>query len=141
MEPNFGALPNLSVKATPTIKEMAEERKGVLQLLKDHLVRAQARIKAYADKHRTEREFQVDDDALLKLQPYAQASLVNRPCAKLAFRFFGPFKILERIGRVSVQVGASCQLRRAPRLPRLAIEAIHTELHAGLRQASATTGH
>jgi hypothetical protein len=101
IEPNFGALPNLGVKATPTIKEMAEERQGFLQLLKDHLLRAQARIKAYADKHRTEREFQVGNDALLKLQPYAQTSVINRPCAKLAFKFFGPFKILERIGEVA----------------------------------------
>jgi hypothetical protein len=104
IEPNFGALPNLGVKATPTIKEMAEERQGFLQLLKDHLLRAQARIKAYADKHRTEREFQVGNDALLKLQPYAQTSVINRPCAKLAFKFFGPFKILERIGEVAYKL-------------------------------------
>lgn len=35
---------------------------------------------------------------LLKLQPYAQHSVVNRPCAKLAYKYYGPFSVLERIG-------------------------------------------
>jgi hypothetical protein len=104
IDPNFEALPNLGAVATPTIQELAEERQIFLQSLREHLLRAQARIKAYADKHRTEREFQVGEDALLKLQPYAQTSLVNRPCAKLAFKYFGPFKIIQRIGAVAYKL-------------------------------------
>jgi hypothetical protein len=96
IEPNFGALPNRCAKA--------EERQHFIQLLREHLLRAQARIKAYADKHRTEREFQVGEEVLLKLQPYAQTSVVNRPCAKLAFKYFGPFKILERFGLVAYKL-------------------------------------
>jgi hypothetical protein len=104
IEPNFGALPNLSTKATPTIAELAAERQNFIQLLREHLLRAQARIKAYADKNRTEREFQVGEDVLLKLQPYAQTSVINRPCAKLAFKYFGPFKIIERFGMVAYKL-------------------------------------
>jgi hypothetical protein len=48
-------------------------------------------MKTYADLSRSERKFQVGDSMLLKLQPYAQTSVVNRPFPKLAFKFFGPF--------------------------------------------------
>lgn len=39
-------------------------------LLKDNLIISQERMKFYADKKRSEREFQVDDEVYLKLQPY-----------------------------------------------------------------------
>jgi hypothetical protein len=36
------------------------------------LLQAQRRMKAHADKNRSERQFAVGDQVLLKLQPYAQ---------------------------------------------------------------------
>jgi hypothetical protein len=39
-------------------------------LVKQHLNRATVRMKSQADKHRSERQFQVGDLVLLKLQPY-----------------------------------------------------------------------
>jgi len=40
----------------------------------------------------------VGEQVLLKLQPYAQSSAANRPYPKLAYKFFGPFEILEKVG-------------------------------------------
>lgn len=49
------------------------------QLIKQHLGRAQVRMKRQADKRRSERVFAVGDMVFLKLQPYVQSSLA--PCA------------------------------------------------------------
>uniref|UniRef100_A0A8R7TTR3 Tf2-1-like SH3-like domain-containing protein n=1 Tax=Triticum urartu TaxID=4572 RepID=A0A8R7TTR3_TRIUA len=69
--------------------------------LGEQILRAQHRFKKQADKHRSERSFEVGDKVLLKLQPYAQSSVANRPCAKLAYKFFGPFVVLDRIGKLA----------------------------------------
>lgn len=43
-------------------------------------------MKTTTDKARSDVQFQVGDEVLLKLQPYAQSSLVNRPFPKLAMK-------------------------------------------------------
>jgi hypothetical protein len=59
------------------------------------LVQAQNRAKQYADKGRTEREFNIGDFVYLKLQPYRQSSVVKRS---------NPFEVLERIGKVAYRI-------------------------------------
>jgi hypothetical protein len=73
-------------------------------VLRAQIARAQQRFKKKADKNRTEREFNVGEQVLLKLQLYAQSTVANRPCAKLAFKFFGPFAVEQRIGKVAYQL-------------------------------------
>jgi hypothetical protein len=55
-------------------------------------------MKVEADNNRTDRSFQVGDRVLLKLQPYAQGSVAHCPCPKLAYKFFSPFEIADKIG-------------------------------------------
>jgi hypothetical protein len=69
-----------------------------------HLLRAKQRMKKYADGKRSERQFQVDDWVFLKLQPYIQSSLAARSNQKLAFKFFGPYRVLARVGTVAYRL-------------------------------------
>jgi hypothetical protein len=81
-----------------------QNRDLMQNLVKQHLLRAQARMKKQADKGRSERTFAIGDMVFLKLQPYIQSSVSHHSSNKLCFRFFGPFKIIKRIGAVAYQL-------------------------------------
>ena len=85
----------------PLLAEFIADRQLHSELLKDHLAKAQARMKLSADRLRTDTSFQVGDRVLLKLQPYAQSSIVNRPFPKLSMKYYGPFTILQKIGQAA----------------------------------------
>ena len=61
-------------------------------------------MKFFADKHRTERSFQVGDWVFLRLQPYKQKSLASKGKWKLSPRFYGPFQVLQRVGEVAYRL-------------------------------------
>jgi hypothetical protein len=104
IEPNFGAMPNITVATDSSVAETAVEYNEQIALLREQLLRAQTRMKKKADRNRSEREFQVGEQVLLKLQPYAQYSVVNRSCHKLSYKFFGPYTVLERVGAVAYRL-------------------------------------
>jgi len=58
-----------------------------------HLNRAKQCMKKLADDKRSERQFQMGDMVFVKIQPYVQSSLAQRTNQKLAFKFFGPYRI------------------------------------------------
>ena len=86
------------------LESMLLERDKMLDQLKAFLSKAQECMKRSADKHRRELEFSVGDKVFLKLWPYRQHSLIRRVCQKLSAKFYGPFEIIERIGKVAYRL-------------------------------------
>lgn len=103
-DPNYGICPIPVATTNLEVQDLLLERHLSSELLKQTLERAQNRMKHYADANRSPREFQVGEQVLLKLQPYSQSSVVNRPFPKLAFKFFGPYEVLSKIGTVAYKV-------------------------------------
>jgi len=96
---------NLDVVApVPDLQFWLSGRALMQDLIRQHLLRAQERMKHQADKGRSEREFSVGDKVFLKLQPYAQSLLMRHANNKLSFRFFGPFQIIEKLGSVAYKL-------------------------------------
>jgi hypothetical protein len=103
-EPNVGALPNNKEVTGASVAKVIQELHDQAIVLKEHLATTQNKMKHTADKKRRHQEYQVGEHVLLKLQPYAHNSLVNRPYPKLAFKYFGPYQVLERIGKAAYKL-------------------------------------
>lgn len=74
-----------------------------IQVIRDHLVTARSRQKSYADKRRSDLEFQVGDHVLLKVSPW-KGVIRFRKRGKLGPRFIGPYKVIARVGKVAYQL-------------------------------------
>nr|KAJ0228165.1 hypothetical protein LSAT_V11C100046520 [Lactuca sativa] len=83
------------------VEEQLLERDATLDDLKGHLLQAQQKMKTDADKGRKDVSYEEGEWVYLKLQPYRQRSVTNRPFQKLAARFYGPFVIIKKIGAVA----------------------------------------
>lgn len=94
----------LGSTSSELVESFLLKRDKVLQLLKHNSANAQNRMKAFADKSRTEITYDVGDWVFVKLKPYNQSTLHLQRDHKLGRRYFGPYKILKHIGVVAYKL-------------------------------------
>jgi hypothetical protein len=90
----------------PDILQEAEKQ---VRMVRDNLRVAQSRQKSYADHRRRELSFDAGDFFYLKVSPM-RGLRHFKVRGKLAPRFIGPFKILEKRDEVAYQLELSSQL-------------------------------
>lgn len=66
------------------VDKLLQEWGVMLDLLKSHLIRAQAHMKSQADKHQHDTKFAIGNMVYLKLKPHMMKSLASRTNEKLA---------------------------------------------------------
>ena len=90
----------------PDILTSAEEQ---VRMIRNNLRVAQSRQKSYADTRRRDLSFKEGDFVYLKVSPMRSVKRFNVK-GKLAPRYVGPFRILERRGEVAYQLELSDSL-------------------------------
>ena len=74
-----------------------------VKVIKERMKEAQDRQKSYADNRRRPLEFQIGDMIFLKVAPWKHVIRFGMK-RKLAPRYIGPNKIIERIGTVAYRI-------------------------------------
>ncbi|GJX83421.1 putative reverse transcriptase domain-containing protein [Tanacetum coccineum] len=93
--------------------ELVQETTEKISQIKDRLKAARNRQKSYADKRRKPQEFSVGDYVLLKVSPWKGVVLFGKK-GKLAPRFVGPFKIIEKVVPVAYILDLPEELKEEP---------------------------
>jgi ribosomal protein L21E len=96
------------------VDEVLRSTEQILSLLRSNLQQAQQRMKRYADLKRSEREFEVGQMVYLRLQPYRQQSVTTKRSLKLSPRFYGPFQIVRKVGKVAYELDLPVTARIHP---------------------------
>jgi hypothetical protein len=89
--------------------DILQEDEKLVCMVRENLRVAQSMQKSYTDHSRRELSFEVGDFVYLKVSPMSGLHRF-KVRGKLASRFIGPFKILERMGEVAYQLKLSPQL-------------------------------
>lgn len=96
------------------LEKALRERVEFLEVLKKTVARAHDIMKNQDDNSRKDVQLAVGDTVYLKLQPYRQKTMGHRFCQELAAKFYGPYRILERIGNLAYKLQLPSEARIHP---------------------------
>jgi len=82
-----------------------------LAAVRERLLQAQSIMKQIYDAAHRDVSFSVDDWVWLRLHQQAATAIKSSQNAKLAPRYYGPFKVIERIGSVAYRLQLSAKAR------------------------------
>ncbi|KAK5772347.1 uncharacterized protein LOC108462731 [Gossypium arboreum] len=102
----------VGTSSVAVVDRSLQAREAARKLLQFCLKRAQAHMKLYANKHHSERTFQIQDLVYLRLQPYRQQTVRKILNQKLSPKFYGPFPVIKKVREVAY----SLQLSSGPRI-------------------------
>jgi hypothetical protein len=101
------------VRVEAVQKELLDRDEAIKQL-KAHLLRAQDRMKHFADKKRCDKSFAIGEWVFVKLRAHRQKTVVSRISPKLAAKYFGPYPVVARIGAVAYKLKLPADSRVHP---------------------------
>uniref|UniRef100_A0A2N9HT66 RNA-directed DNA polymerase n=1 Tax=Fagus sylvatica TaxID=28930 RepID=A0A2N9HT66_FAGSY len=104
----------LGIAKVAAVEDELLQRDLVLADLKENIKVAQERMKRSYDSKHCEKIFEVGNWVYLRLRPYRQVSVAMRRNAKLSPWFYGPFRILQRIGQVAYKLELPSDTRIHP---------------------------
>lgn len=61
-------------------------------------------MKYYADKKRSEREFNVGDWVYVRMKPFRNAPEQQRRQTKLSVKYFGSYQVMEKVGAMAYKL-------------------------------------
>ncbi|GJV23997.1 putative reverse transcriptase domain-containing protein [Tanacetum coccineum] len=98
-------------EAQLTGPKLIQETTKKIILIKQRMQAAQDRQKSYADQKRKPMEFEVGDKVMLKVSPWKWVVRFGKR-GKLNPRYFGPFKVLEKVRKVAYRLELPQELSR-----------------------------